>query len=69
MNQIQKKQQKKLNQEKRNLKKQKEDLKSISISQKKMKKANISKEKESPKRSFPFLVGRRKRAFRKQSLI
>ncbi|WP_339074657.1 hypothetical protein WIS05_00055 [Clostridioides difficile] len=42
MNQIQKKQQKKLNQEKRNLKKQKEDLKSISISQKKMKKANIS---------------------------
>ena len=38
MNQIQKKQQKKLNQEKRNLKKQKEDLKSISISQKKMKK-------------------------------
>ena len=35
MNQIQKKQQKKLNQEKRNLKKQKEDLKSISISQKK----------------------------------
>ena len=61
MNQIQKKQQKKLNQEKRNLQRQKEDLKSISKSQKKMKNANVSKGKGKPKKKLSFFSGKKEK--------
>ena len=62
LNKNEKKQRKKLLQNKESLKKQKEDLKSISISQKKMKKANISKEKGKPKKKLSFFGGKKKKS-------